>query len=51
MESRLIWKDEYSSGHDVIDSEHEKLFDIASQILAVDNPRTDSEKINELIHE
>lgn len=51
MESGLIWKDEYSSGHDVIDSEHEKLFDIASQILAVDNPGTDSEEINKLVHE
>ena len=51
MESRLMWKDEYSSGHDVIDSEHEKLFDIVSQILAVDNPETDSEEIDELINE
>ncbi len=51
MNSELQWKDEYSLGHDVIDSEHKNLFEIANKIFAVKNPFTDSVKIKELIHE
>ncbi len=51
MNSGLQWKDEYSLGHDIIDSEHKKLFEIANKIFEVKNPFTDSGKIKKLIHE
>ena len=51
MDSRLLWKDEYCLGHGVIDSEHKNLFDIANYILAVNNPRMNSDEIRERIHE
>jgi hemerythrin len=51
VNSELQWKGEYSLGHDVIDSEHKKLFEIANQIFAVKKPFTASDKIKNMIHE
>lgn len=51
MNSEIQWKDEYCLGNDLIDSEHKKLFEIASQIFAIKNPQANSDKIKKLIHE
>jgi hemerythrin-like metal-binding protein len=51
MDSKLEWQNEYCLGHDVIDSEHKKLFEIANKIFAINNPQTDSKIIEQLIHQ
>lgn len=51
MPFALTWDDDYSIGHDVIDSEHKKLFEIASQIFAVKNPLKEMSEIQKFIHE
>jgi hemerythrin len=51
MDTKLPWKDEYCLGHDVIDSEHKKLFSIANQIFAIKEPNMHSKEIKKHIHE
>ena len=51
MDLKLLWKDEYCLGHNAIDFEHKKLFDIANQIFAIGNPRVNSERIKGLVLE
>jgi len=51
MSSSLLWNDDYSIGHDVIDSEHKRLFEIADQIFSINNPLMDNAAIKKIVHE
>ena len=51
MSSSLVWNDDYCIGHDVIDSEHKRLFEIAGQILAINNPVLDTPVIKKLVNQ
>ena len=51
MSSSLIWNDDYSIGHDVIDTEHKRLFEIASQIFAINNPLMEVAEIKKIVHQ
>jgi hemerythrin len=51
MSSSLLWNDDYSIGHDVIDSEHKRLFEIAGQIFAINNPLMDIAAIKKIVHQ
>lgn len=33
MESKLVWKDEYNIGVDILDKEHQRLFKIINKLL------------------
>jgi hemerythrin len=50
MSSSLVWNDDYCIGHDVIDSEHKRLFEIAGQVFAINNPLMDIAAIKKLVH-
>ena len=51
MSSALVWNDDYCIEHDVLDSEHKRLFEIAGQILAINNPLMESPAIKKLVHQ
>ena len=35
MDNQLIWKDEYNIGVDIIDNEHQRLFQIINNLLSL----------------
>jgi hemerythrin len=47
----LIWRDEYCVGNDLVDTEHRRLFDIANEILHINNPLMKTSRIGELVKE
>ena len=51
MSSSLVWNEDYCIGHDLIDSEHKKLFEIAGRIFAIKNPLMDVAAIRKSVHE
>jgi len=51
MSSPLLWNDDYCTGHDIIDSEHKRLFEIAGQIFAINNPLKDIAAIKKLVQQ
>ena len=51
MSSALLWNDDYSIGHDAIDSEHKRLFEIAGQIFAINNPLMDLTAIKKIVYQ
>jgi hemerythrin len=51
MSSSLLWNDDYCIGHEIIDSEHKRLFEIAGRIFAVNNPLMDITVIKKVVHQ
>jgi hemerythrin len=51
MSSSLAWNDDYCIGHELIDSEHKRLFEIADRIFAVKNPLMDIAAIKSMVHQ
>jgi len=51
MSSLLAWNEDYCIGHDLIDSEHKRLFEIADRIFAIKNPLMDEAAIRKSVHE
>ena len=49
--NKLAWKDEYCVGNETIDAEHRRLFDIANEILNINNPLMETPRIVELVKE
>ena len=49
--SKLDWKDEYCIGNESIDAEHKRLFDIANEILNINNPLMETPRIALLVKE
>jgi hemerythrin len=51
MSASLLWNDDYCIGHEIIDSEHKRLFEIAGRIFAVKNPLMDIAAIKNMVHQ
>jgi len=49
--TKLAWKDEYCIGNETIDAEHKRLFDIANEILNINNPLMETPRISLLVKE
>ena len=49
--SKLDWKDDYCIGNESIDAEHKRLFDIANEILNINNPLMETPRVALLVKE
>ena len=51
MSDLIYWSNDYCLGHEIIDAEHEKLFEMANQIFHIKDPTGDVDTIKLLLHE
>jgi len=47
----FIWQEEYSVGHEIVDQEHRRLFELANVILAIDNPNGQIKLVKDSVKE
>jgi hemerythrin len=51
MDDRFPWKDEYLTGHEAIDNDHRKLFEIANKVFLIENPHEEKDAVSETVRE
>jgi len=49
MTGIFTWNDEYSIGHETIDAQHARLFELANAVLAIENASQHAERIKEAV--
>jgi hemerythrin len=51
MGDRFPWSDEYLTGHEAIDNDHRKLFEIANNVFLIENPHEERDRVSDAVRE